>query len=374
MSLLFRVIISANAMLLLPTLLAGAGIYILTDLFERLDNFIDAQLGAKTVLIYFVYKLPLIISQIMPVVFLLATVIQVCLMMRGREIMALYAGGISPLTILRILFVCGMLWSAVQFGFSQWLGAEGERQSMRIWLEQVRKRNISQTILTDVWFTENSWIVSLGTLKPDNTGNNLQACRLSPDALQVEELLQAQHYAAGPDAWQLSDVLRIYPSQFRREHADTLSLPLRQDLNSFRLIKVGSNLQQLSAAQLSQAIDALHASGSNVEALRTAWHGKIAYAASLAVMSLVAMAIAAWKDNMYIAVGLALLVTFLYYALYTVANTLGQQGVLPPFLAAWLANFVTAGIALFRLAPLVLPRCPSVRGLIFRWSPLRRFA
>ncbi|MDR2726625.1 MAG: LptF/LptG family permease [Deltaproteobacteria bacterium] len=365
MRLLFRLLIRNNALLLLPALLAGAGIYILTDLFERLDNFIDAQLGAKTILVYFVYKLPLIISQILPVVFLLATVIQLCLMMRSRETTALYAGGISPLTILRILFVSGMLWSAVQFGFSQWLGAEGEQQSMRIWLEQVRKRNISHTVLTNVWFTENAWIVSLGTLHPDNTGNDLQACKLSPDALRVEELILARHYAANPDAWQLSEVLRIYPDQFKREHFDTLPLPLRQDLESFRLVNVGSNLQQLSVAQLGQAIDALRASGSNVEALRTAWHGKIAYAASLAVMSLVAMAIAVWKENVYIAAGLALLTTFLYYAVYTVANTLGQQGVLPPFLAAWLANFVAAGIALFRLAPIILPGRPNTRPSLF---------
>jgi len=179
----------------------------------------------------------------------------------------------------------------------------------------------------------------------------------------VEELILAKRYVAKPDAWQLSEVLRIYPDQFKRESLDVLSLPLRQDLGSFRLVNVGSNLQQLSVGQLGQAIDALRASGSNVEALRTVWHGKIAYAASLAVMSLVAMSIAVWKDNTYIAAGLALLVTFLYYAVYTVANTLGQQGVLPPFLAAWLANFAAAAIALFRLLPIMLPRRPEARAV-----------
>jgi lipopolysaccharide export system permease protein len=356
MSLLFRVIIRNNTLLLLPALFAGAGIYVLTDLFERLDSFIDAQIGAETVLLYFTYKLPLIISQILPVVFLLVTVIQICLMLRAREIMALYAGGISPLTILRMLFACGLLWSVIQLGFSQWLGAEGEQQSSRIWQEQVRKRNLSQTVLTQVWFTENTWIVSMGTLRPDNSGEDFQAYRLSPDALRVEELVKARRYAARSGEWILSDVLRMYPDQFRQESLDTLPLPLRQDPASFRLVGAGSNPQQLSVTQLGRAIDALYASGSNVEALRTAWHGKIAYAAALAVMALVAMAIASWKDNMYIAAGLALLVTFLYYTVYTLATTLGQQGALPPFAAAWLANFAAAGMALFRLAPLILPR------------------
>ena len=355
MSLLFRVLFRNNIMILIPALLAGAGIYILTDLFERLDNFIDAGLSAQLIAMYFVYKLPLIISQILPVVFLLATVIQLCLMMRARETVALYAGGVSPLTILRMLLVCGVLWSALQFGFSQWIGAVGEQQSTRIWLEQVRKRNISQTVLSNVWFTEGAWVVSLGTLNPDNSGTDFQAYRLSPDGLQVEELVRAPEYTAASGVWKLSQALRIHPAQFTQESLETLVLPFTHDLDSFRLVSANTNPQQLSVVQLGEAISALHASGSNVEVLRTAWHSKMAYAASIAVMSLVAVAIAVWKDNIYIAAGLALFITFLYYAVYTVTNTLGQQGHLPPFLAAWFANLVASGVALLRLAPLMLP-------------------
>ena len=39
MSLLFRYLTKNNAMILLPTLAVGIGLYVLTDLFERLDNF-----------------------------------------------------------------------------------------------------------------------------------------------------------------------------------------------------------------------------------------------------------------------------------------------------------------------------------------------
>ena len=38
MSLLFRYLTKNNAMILLPTLAVGIGLYVLTDLFERLDN------------------------------------------------------------------------------------------------------------------------------------------------------------------------------------------------------------------------------------------------------------------------------------------------------------------------------------------------
>ena len=67
MSLLFRYLTKNNAMILLPTLAVGIGLYVLTDLFERLDNFIEAGLSVGMVLTYFVVKMPLVISQILPV-------------------------------------------------------------------------------------------------------------------------------------------------------------------------------------------------------------------------------------------------------------------------------------------------------------------
>ncbi|MFR0873523.1 MAG: hypothetical protein ACLSHC_01870 [Bilophila wadsworthia] len=68
MSLLFRYLTKNNAMILLPTLAVGIGLYVLTDLFERLDNFIEAGLSVGMVLTYFVEDAA-VISQILPVIF-----------------------------------------------------------------------------------------------------------------------------------------------------------------------------------------------------------------------------------------------------------------------------------------------------------------
>ena len=84
MSLLFRYLTKNNAYILLPTLAVGVGLYILTDLFERLDNFIEADVPVSMIATYFLVKMPLVISQILPVIFLLSTVIQLCIMARSR--------------------------------------------------------------------------------------------------------------------------------------------------------------------------------------------------------------------------------------------------------------------------------------------------
>ena len=64
-------LVRQNVFLMLTCLGAGVFIYLLTDLSDRLEAFLDAGLGARQILTYFMVKMPLIFSQILPAVFLL---------------------------------------------------------------------------------------------------------------------------------------------------------------------------------------------------------------------------------------------------------------------------------------------------------------
>ncbi len=356
MSLLFRYLVRNNAYILLPTLGVGVGLYVLTDLFERLDNFIEADLPVSMIATYFVVKIPLIISQILPVIFLLSAVIQLCIMARNRELTALQAGGISLGVVARSMIICGIFWGCAQLGFSEYLGVNGERESARIWQEEVRKRNLATVVLKNIWFADGDWIVSLGTLNPNFTGANFSAYKLSANGQYIEEIITAQTFSAKNAHWEAINAQILAPATYTKNTVARLALPLQQDPATFRLTNTGTKPQQLPLWQLGSAIEQLSASGSNVENLRTAWHAKIAYAASILIMAFLATAIVSWKDNIYIAVTLALVSTFLYYALYTLGTSLGQRGIISPVLAAWVANIITMLCSLARLIPVVMER------------------
>ena len=179
-------------------------------------------------------------------------------------------------------------------------------------------------MLKDVWFTDGDWIVSLGTLDPQAHGTGFSGYELSDDGLSIKRIVQASTFTAEPSHWALQDVRVYTPDTFTQEQEPDFVLPLRQDPETFRLVSTGTKPQQLPLWQLGDAISQLKSSGSNVEALRTAWHAKLAYAASILVMAFVATAIVSWKDNIYIAVTVALLCTFLYFAVYTSVRRLGS--------------------------------------------------
>ena len=349
MSLLARYIFQRHARLLLLIMSLGLGLYLLTEIVERVDIFIDNGAGMDLVLKYFACRLPGIVAQILPAVFLLATVVVLCIMGHSRELTALQAGGISFVRVAMTLVMCGAFWGGLQFACSQFIGVQGDRLATQIWQEQVRKRDMSAKHIKDVWFTEKGWTISVNTLRVNGSGKGFSAFHVKEGtASDIDVIVRAPRVKATEKSWTAYNAECFYPESFKREEQKEVVIPVQQDPALF-FATSSVSLQQLPIWQRGEAIELLGEAGSNVEGLRTVWHGKIAYAASLMVMALLGVAIVSWNSNIYIAVGISMAGTFILYALTMFGESLGQMGSLPPLMAAWFPDALLLSIALARL-------------------------
>ena len=339
-----------NFFLMAVCLVTGTVLYLLMDLFDRLDDFVSAGLGLGTILVYYGVKLPLIVSQIMPAVFLIALVIQLGLLARSRELLALRSGGVSLGWFLRFFVLLGILWSLTQLGFSQYVGVWGEREAGRIWKEDVRGRQINLQLVKDVWFKENNFIIEVGEVEPARgLAHDITAYEFNLEGKRLERVINAEQAVMDPNGWALSGVVLLNIKDFSSTQAESLYLPLEQNMAAFAAVEKREDQTALPLWDLGRLIDELERSGSNVEQLKTAWHGKWAYAFIILVMSLVALSVLTSTENVYVGVALALVFMFCQYSLHTVGISAGNQGILPPILAAWMSNLVFAFLALFRL-------------------------
>jgi lipopolysaccharide export system permease protein len=355
MSILSRYLLRQNIFLLLAILLAGVGLYVLTDLFERLDNFWESGAGVSLVLLYFCVKIPTIVSQILPAVFLLSLVVQLNFLARAREQIALAAGGVSPAVLFRFVFLYGVLIASAQFSLAQVLGVAGERAASRIWQEDVRGRVLAETIIEGVWFTEKNYIVHIGEAYPaQRKGANLLVYSLDETGFSIDEILRASRFTVSDDGekWILEDGGRLIPAQYANVAFTRFELPLRQDLLSFQVAARSGGIRhnQLSLGDLKETILRLEQAGSNVEGLRTVWHGKLSYAGSIVVMGILALLVSRLTPNIYKATGISLLLVFLFFGLNTIGVSLGEKGIVTPFLGAWFADLFFACTGLLGLA------------------------
>ncbi|WP_029895112.1 LptF/LptG family permease [Desulfohalovibrio reitneri] len=350
MKTLHRHLLKTNLFLMLICLGVGVVVYLLADVFDRLDDFLEAGLGLGMVLAYFGNKIPLILSQIMPAVFLIALVVQLSLMERNREMMALRTGGVSY-GKLAMFFVCyALVWSVVQFGFTEYFGVQGLRETSRIWAEDVRERQIESEKVNNVWFRDDSFVVHFQEANVgEGTGRGITVYQISENSQSLIWMVRARRFEAGRGGWTLLDADVTNPDKYTTRHVPSLNLSLSQSLRAFTAVEKGEGPAQTPAWELARAIETLEMSGSNVEALRTELHAKVAYAFSILTMAFLALAVSTFRFNIYLNITVSLLVTFVFYGLIVVGSTMGKKGLLPPEVGAWMGNMVVVLASTSRL-------------------------
>lgn len=363
---LSRYLIRQNLYLMVVCLAVGTCIYLLSDIFDRLDDFIKAGLGAEVILMYFVVKIPMIVSQLMPAIFLLAMVIQLGILSRSREMLALRAGGVSFGWFIKFFFIYALIWSMGQLVFSQFLGVFGEVEANRIWKEDVHNRQLDELKIKNLWFRDGPFIVLAKEAHPGKSrASGITVYEFTTDNQELIRILTAKKALIDDHGWGLLDVHELDTRTFIGVSRLSQFLSVRQNLKAYAAVELKGDKARLPLFELSKAIEKLEESGSNVEILQTVWHGKLSYAFSIAVMSLVALTLITFSENVYANIGLSLILIFVQYGVHVVGATAGEKGVLPPMLAAWLGNMIMGSAAGLRLALVALP---GFRVTVKEWA------
>ncbi|MDY0275531.1 MAG: LptF/LptG family permease [Desulfomicrobium sp.] len=340
MSILSRYLLRQNMFFLSIILAAGLGVYFFVELFDRLDNFLEADVSWMSIASYFIYRAPFILAQIFPAVFLIALLAQLGLMLRNRELLALEACSVSPGTISRPILVYALCLACVQFLFSEVLGVQGYGAAEQIWNEEVRNRQMASRQLEDVWFREGGRIVHMGKVTPKSgIGSELVLYELDPGNWgSVLRIIRSGSFEASTRGWTLHKVEIVDPENFTTTLEQSMELDLHTNVENFLVIDPKTRLESLPLWQLGQEIHRLKESGSNIERLLTAWHAKLAYAFSVVIMAFIALALLTLFGSLYLIIPLGLVITFCYHGLFVLCVSAGENGLIASFLGAWGAN------------------------------------
>lgn len=335
MKLLTKYIIKNHTRLVLMTIAISISIFILIDLIEKADIFMASQKPFLYAVEYYILKLPFIVSQTLPAVFLLASVIFLSIMVSSRESIALQAGGISVYTVTLNLIGIGIFWALAQFFLSQLLMNVTEQRAVSLWKYEIRNWDYVEKSLDNLWFVDNEYMVRLGKVYERGYGENLVAYKLSEQSKAIEEIVRAEKFTVEKGSWKLENVTLYSPEKYLQVKKDTAELPIDQTVRFYFISNQEDNPQTLSFFVLGEAIKRLQNSGSNIESMLTVWHSKMTYSVMIVVFAVLAVAIISYKANVYLAVILAVVLSFVSYVLTALGISLGQSGKVPPVFATW---------------------------------------
>ena len=176
--------------------------------------------------------------------------------------LALHAGGVSFGWFIKFFLIYALVWSGGQLLFSQFLGVFGEYEANRIWKEDVRKKQLDELTIKDLWFRDGPFIVVAKEAFPGKSrASDVTVYEFAMDSQELIRILKAKKALIDDHGWGLLDVHELDTRTFISVPRLSQFLSVRQNLKAYAAVELKGDKAQLPLIELSKVIDKLEESG-----------------------------------------------------------------------------------------------------------------
>lgn len=333
---------------------AVLSIYVAVDFIEKIDNFMEAGVPAGRCVVYLLYKLPFIFAQIAPVGFLLSILVALGLMSKNNEVIALKSCGIGKNRLLKPTVVLGVLFCGLLFMVSEMVVPVFMVNANQIWLQEVRKKNIYASRTNDIWMRAPRKIIHIKQYSPKEKRVSGITIHTFDENFRLTDRIDAGSGVFENGSWRLDDALE----QVFEENTDGPRLnvfdtmPAEIDLNPDDLAQAAKRSDEMGLAELGRYIEKIEREGYGAVRYRVDYHSKIAAPFVCLFLSVLGTGLALrgkLREGMSVSIAYGLGITFFYWIFNSFCLSLGYAEMIPPVVAAWVANMVFFSIAGFLL-------------------------
>ena len=333
-------------------------IFLVVDLIENLDRFMDNKVPTEIVLKYYIYTIPYFISIGLPMAVLISTVFSLGSMVKRNEWTAMKASGISLYRVATPLIVCGFLLSGISFLLDNNLVSYGNEKRFEIDRDYVKRksRHKLKNTLKDIFLQKNSSShISLSKYQiQKRIGYDLTMVDLSQ--LTIRERVDAKKISWNSDSlkWLVSD---FSIRQFDQRGLETdVRIGKNDSLMSLGFIPADIQQQarkpdELDYYKLTERIMQLKENGVDTVKWEVTRYIKISFAFTNLIVILCGIPLVVLKErnSLSFGAGASVFVIFGYYAFIKFGQSLGFKGVMDPLASAWIGNiiFTVGAIILF---------------------------
>jgi lipopolysaccharide export system permease protein len=336
-----------------PILVTFVLLYLLVDLFDRLNMLLSNQASADAAARYFLFKIPLMVTQITPPAVITAVLLAFGMLSRRNEIIALRSGGISLVqTALPILALAAAI-SVASFIWNETVVPYCTRKSEFVNKIEIRK-GVLRGVLSQraIWYHGAEGFYNMDYVDRDRQAiYNLTIYRLD-DEFRLHSVINVPRAQWVNGRWEATGVVE-YELGGDTFHSTVIAgetLPIPETPDDF--LEVQREAEELSYTELRDRIDNLTRKGIDASHYLVDLYLKLALPFSSTVLALVAIPIGGRLQrhpSIAAIIGLGTAIGFCYWVLLGLSMSLGQSGAISPLLAAWSANVIYAllGAALF---------------------------
>ena len=323
--------------------------YLLVDVLDRLQWLFRYGATAEEILRFYLARIPLLASRVVPMSLLVATALTVSLVAAQGELMGMRACGIpGPRALVPVLVICGAI-APLFFLLNN--EVVPRTNALADYLKTTEIKNIKGA-RDAVWFRVGKLIYEVGRLDPDvGHARDVVIYEVGQDFLPTSrtDATSAQHIGHG--VWRLRDAKRVEIAEEGERAGELVRVPAAPFAQLGEDAPSEIDTMHYPVAELRRVIAEVEADGREAAAFRTDLHVKLAQPLACVLLPLLALLFAVAGPpfpssalTLVLSVGVAVL-----YTLGTgVGASLGHGGALPPVVAGWSATgvFAAIGVAL----------------------------
>lgn len=323
-----------------------AGLYLLIEIFEKVDNLARRKAVLSQYITYFLGNIPMMVVQVIPLAVLMGVFMTIGTLSQNNELTAMRSGGLSLTRVSLPLLTLGLIISLSVLAANEWIVPFSTREANRAYRYELQK--VQQLTITrdKVWLKDGNALINIRLVIP---GQNLL------QGIVIQDLYENGRPATRIDAakatytageWRGEQVTITRFSETTGEvttveQKSSAALPLSKSPQDFNSISDRSD--EMTISDLSYLAQRVQKEGYDPTRYLVDLHGRLATPFASLVMALLGIPFALQRNrgsNLAIGIAVSLFIGISYHLFQGLMLTLGYSGTIPILIAAWSPNIL----------------------------------
>jgi lipopolysaccharide export system permease protein len=354
MPILYRYILKNFLLTYIFGLVALCSIFLIVNLLESLDKFLDKNAGIDVIMLYYLNYFPEILKIMSPVGILLATLFSIGKLSTQNEITAMKSGGMSLYLLMTPLVILTLAMSFFQLYFNGWIVPVANQRKFAIENTYLHESKSGGPI-SNLYFRDSptrNVIIQYYDSKL-NIGYNTSIEDFTPEpSPRLVRKIEAKSIVWDSTSMQwkiINGVERRYEDKYViSKRIDTSFIQL--NIDNIQISRIKRLPEEMDFNEMQQYIEMLSRGGKDTRKQVIEYYGNYAFpfANLIVVLFGVPFASVRRKGGMAIQIAAAMIVAVTYLVFTKLSQVIGYSTDFNPIVIAWSANII------FLIAALVI--------------------
>lgn len=341
---------------LIKPFFAGIGAFIIimlsNTLFLYADLIVRNGIPVDTVAVLLLYNMPAIMVVTFPVAYLFSTLLVLGRFAKDTEITAFRACGISFIRIILPILIIALIISYIGYWFNETVVPWANQQCVVIYKDMMVKQPIPP--IKENYFFKDASNRYFYIGKINRTVNLLQNILILDQIKSgYPQIITAKYANREKTKWVLKDgmVRKFNGKGYISYECKFVFMEIQLNLDPNVFFSDQKSVQELSTGDALKEINKLSSQGVDIKAMMVDFHIKYSLPLATFFAALIAAPIGVRFSRMgsYIGVSASIALIFVWYVLYSYGRELGSVGAIPPFIGAWIHNFIFGLVGIIML-------------------------